>query len=341
MITRLACARARQAGIDLLPILRRSGLTARDIADKTIALSVRGQIDCLNLVAEALGDRLLGFHLVQGMDMRQLGFLHYVAASSDILGDALHRAARYSVIVNEGLKLQTITGKTLRIGIQYAGISRHSDRHQLEAWITGIVRACREMTGRELQPASVRIMHQRILELSEIDSFLGHAAEFGADKDEVTFAGKAATLPVVGADRYLNGLLTGYCDAALERHKAPRGSLLNNVENAIAALLPHAGARLDGVAKKLGVTPRTLRRKLAAEGITFARILEDLRIALAQHYLAEQDLSISRIAWLLGYTEVSAFSHAFRRWTGHTPRADRPRQRRSGPMARARRHGRR
>lgn len=157
----------------------------------------------------------------------------------------------------------------------------------------------------------------------------------------MTFAGKAAILPVIGADRYLNGLLTGYCDAALERHKTPMGSLLNNVENAIAALLPHASARLDGVAKKLGVTPRTLRRKLAAEGVTFARVLEDLRIALAQHYLAEQDLSISRIAWLLGYTEVSAFSHAFRRWTGRTPRADRPRRRRPTPVARARRQQRR
>jgi AraC-like DNA-binding protein len=82
--------------------------------------------------------------------------------------------------------------------------------------------------------------------------------------------------------------------------------------------------------KKLGMAPRTLRRKLAAENITFARILEDLRIALAQRYLAEQNLSISRIAWLLGYAEVSAFSHAFRRLTGRTPRADRPRQRRPG-----------
>jgi AraC-like DNA-binding protein len=58
---------------------------------------------------------------------------------------------------------------------------------------------------------------------------------------------------------------------------------------------------------------------------------------LAKHYLAEQDLSISRIAWLLGYTEVSAFSHAFRRWTGRTPRADRSRRRRPAEPAAGRR----
>jgi AraC-like DNA-binding protein len=93
-------------------------------------------------------------------------------------------------------------------------------------------------------------------------------------------------------------------------------------------LLPHAQGNVESVAHKLGISPRTLRRKLAAEGVTFAGIREDLRLALAKRYLTEQDLSISRIAWLLGYTEVSAFSHAFRRWTGRTPRADRPRQRR-------------
>jgi AraC-like DNA-binding protein len=106
-----------------------------------------------------------------------------------------------------------------------------------------------------------------------------------------------------------------------------------DVENAIAVLLPHGQARLENVAQRLGVTPRTLRRKLGAEDATFAGLLEELRLALARHYLAEHQLSISRIAWLLGYTEVSAFSHAFRRWTGRTPRADRGRKRRLPPRS--------
>jgi AraC-like DNA-binding protein len=282
------------------------------------------------LLADALKDRLLGFHMTQNLDMRKLGFLYYVAASSETLGDVLQRAARYSGIVNEGIELETECGRSLRIGITYAGVSRLSDRHQLEGWVTGIVRACRDMTGRELQPSHVRIIHQRIPESSEFDNFLGRQAEFGAAKDEVLFPGEAAGLSIIHADPYLNKLLTAYCDDALARYKAPLGTLQTHVENAIATLLPHAQVRLDTVAKKLGMAPRTLRRKLAAENITFARILEDLRIALAQRYLAEQNLSISRIAWLLGYAEVSAFSHAFRRLTGRTPRADRPRQRRPG-----------
>jgi AraC-like DNA-binding protein len=62
------------------------------------------------------------------------------------------------------------------------------------------------------------------------------------------------------------------------------------------------------------------------EGVTFSEVLESLRGDLAKQYLSDADLSISRIAWLLGYQEVSAFTHAFKRWTGKTPREARARQ---------------
>jgi AraC-like DNA-binding protein len=67
------------------------------------------------------------------------------------------------------------------------------------------------------------------------------------------------------------------------------------------------------------MSERTLARRLAAENLTFLGIREDMRRDLAQHYLADPTLSVSRIAWLLGFQEVSAFTHAFRRWTGHSP----------------------
>ena len=331
LLTRLACAHARTAGVDLPPLLRRAGLTLRDIEDESVPLSVTAQINCLNLIAEALDDRLLGFHLAQTLDLRRTGFLYYLAASSDSLGQALQRIARYCGIFNEGIRLQTDIGETLRVRFEYAGVSRQSDRHQIEGWTAAIVRCCRQITGRELQPVAVRMMHQRIPERSEIDSFFGRTVTFGDDKDEVAFAVEAAKLPILNADPYLSRLLIGFCDQVLARRKAHAGVLRADVENAIAVLLPHGQARIENVARRLRITPRTLRRKLAAEGVTFAGLLEDLRIALARHYLAEQDLPISRIAWLLGYTEVSAFSHAFRRWTGRTPRADREQRQRPPP----------
>jgi AraC-like DNA-binding protein len=98
------------------------------------------------------------------------------------------------------------------------------------------------------------------------------------------------------------------------------------VENAIAALLPHGQARQDLVAAELGMSPRTLARRLAAEGSSFAEILTQVRSALADRYLADRTLPISQIAWLLGYAEISAFTRAFQRWTGLVPSAARAQQ---------------
>jgi AraC-like DNA-binding protein len=326
-MTRLACAHALSAGINLPPLLRRVGLKLRDIEDESIPITVMTQIKCLNLIAVALDDNLLGFHVAQNMDLRGTGFLYYVAASAKTLGDGLLNIARYAGSVNEGVDPKVEIGKTLRIGLAYSGVSRQSDRHQTEAWIVALVRFCREMTGRGLQPLRVRLMHDRIPESEEFDSFLGRAAQFTADRDEMLFAREAVNLPIVSADPYLNKLLIKHCDHVIASRKAPTGAFRAQVENAIAALLPHGQARVDIVAKKLGIGPRTLRRRLSGEATSFAGILQDLRIELAKRYIAEPNLSISLIAWLLGYTEVSAFSHAFRRWTGRAPRVDRSRRR--------------
>jgi AraC-like DNA-binding protein len=83
------------------------------------------------------------------------------------------------------------------------------------------------------------------------------------------------------------------------------------------------------IARRLGMSPRTLARRLAEEGLTFSTVLEGLRTALARRYLQDEDLPISKIAWLLGYGEVSAFTHAYKRWTGRTPREARASEKRS------------
>jgi AraC-like DNA-binding protein len=85
-------------------------------------------------------------------------------------------------------------------------------------------------------------------------------------------------------------------------------------------LLPHAKASASNVAQKLAFSTRSLSRKLHDGGVAFAEILEETRAALAKRYLAERDLPVSEIAWLLGYCEVSSFNHAFKRWTGMTQR---------------------
>ena len=92
------------------------------------------------------------------------------------------------------------------------------------------------------------------------------------------------------------------------------------VENAISSLLPHGKVPVEDIARSLGMSERTLARKLSGEGLNFTEILQHLRRDLAVRYLDDRKLHISKIAWLLGFRDVSAFTHAFKRWAGKTPR---------------------
>jgi AraC-like DNA-binding protein len=320
VLTRLACARARAAGIELDPLLRQAGLTCRQIDDGHLRISVQSQIKFLNIAANALRDEFLGAHLAQDFDLREIGLTYYVMASSETLGDALRRVERYSTIGNEGIALKYLEGKDIAIVFDYVGVARHSDRHQIEGWATALIRACRQLTNRRVLPTRVKFIHRRSEDCSEITRLLGRRAVFGADADEVAFSATVKDMPVVGADRHLNELLTTYCEEALALRRTGRETLRSRVENALIPLLPHGTARADQIARKLGMSQRTLARRLALEDLTFAGILDDLRSDLANRYLNDAHLTISQIAWLLGYQEASAFTHAFKRWTGKTPR---------------------
>jgi AraC-like DNA-binding protein len=319
-LTRLAYARAKAAGLDAQPLLRKAGLTPAQIEDPGIRVRVRDQIAFLNLVSDALQDDLLGFHLAEVCELRAIGLLYYVSASSATLGDALQRAARYSTIVNEGVCLTYHDDQDIAITFNYVGVSRHLDRHQIEFFVTTLVRICRELTGQHLVPARVRLMHHRNGANYELAEFFGANVEFGAPTDEVAFGASVKSIPVVSADPYLNKLLVAYGEEALARRPASLGSFRSTVEKEVVPLLPHGKARAGEIARRLGVSQRTFARRLSLEGASFSDVLESLRSHLAERYLADESLSISQIAWLLGYQEVSAFTHAFKRWTGKTPR---------------------
>lgn len=92
-----------------------------------------------------------------------------------------------------------------------------------------------------------------------------------------------------------------------------------DIENAISSLLPHGRVLVEDVARSLGMSERTLARRLSDEGLNFTEVIQHLRRDLAVRYLKERNLHVSKIEWLLGFHEVSSFTHAFKRWTGETP----------------------
>jgi AraC-like DNA-binding protein len=320
-VTRLAYERAQAAGIELQPLLTKVGLTKQQVEDVDARLSVPCQIRFLNLAESALQDEYLGFHLGQQLaELRKLGLLYYVAASSDTLGEALRRVARYGSMAIESVSPKYLGGKDIRIVFNYVGIPRHLARHQVEFGLTALIRLCRKLTDCLVEPSRVRLVHRRAGNFSEFAAFLRCDIEFGATVDEIAFAAPIGDMPIVSADPYLNKLLIANCEEALSRRPTKRGPFRSVVENAIVPLLPHGNAQASEIASRCGLSQRTFVRRLTSERLTFSDVLNNLRRDLATQYLADLGLSISQIAWLLGYQEPGAFTNAFKRWTGKTPR---------------------
>lgn len=320
IMTRAAFAHAKASGIPTAPLLAGAGLSRQQIEDPKVRVRVRDQVEFLNLVAAAANDELLGFHLAQRCELRAVGLYYYVLASSETVMDVCQRGARYSGLVNEGVVQNYIEGRDIGIRANFAGVSRIHDRHQVEFWTATMVRLLRELTGVRLKPLRVSFAHPAKEAVREMDSYFGCKVEFGSPFDEVMFERSAGDLPVVNADPYLNRVLLAICEEAIAHRTENRGSVRTRVENEIAALLPHGKARAGIISNRLGLSQRTLARHLGEEGTSFSELLTTIRRDLANRYLKDESLSISQIAWLLGFQDLGAFSHAFKRWNGTAPR---------------------
>jgi len=183
-----------------------------------------------------------------------------------------------------------------------------------------VLRICRVLTGQNLVPQHLSIAHHRSAGIAEMARFVGTKVQFDAGRDEFALDVGVRELPLIHSDNYLNDLLLKYCEAALSDRRGNMSQLRTRVENAISSVLPHGRVLVGDIARTLGMSKRTLERRLSDEGLKFTEILQQLRRDLADRYLDDRTLQVSKIAWLLGFQEVSTFTRAFKRWTSKTPR---------------------
>jgi AraC-like DNA-binding protein len=323
LLSRLAYARGRKRDIDVRTLLAQAHITPDQLKNEKTRIDVRYQIKFVELVANAIADPLLGLHLGYSYDLREIGLLYYVIASADTLFECLLRAARYAAVANDGISLEVKKAGELRVRLNYSGVARHTDVHQIEFWIASLIRICRTLVDRDLGPIKIRITHDRTGKTAKIKKMMDVTLEHHSNADEIIFPKSSADYPILTADTYLNRLCRRFCEETLVRFDKKSSPLKARVENAIGRLLPHRQVNATAVAEELGMSTRTLARRLASDGSSFTEIFDGLRSALAHRYLTESALPISEIAWLVGYSEVASFTHAFRRWAGTSPRAAR------------------
>jgi AraC-like DNA-binding protein len=318
--TRLAIRELKKAKIDPGPLLAQTGISLLKLGEEPKRVGAESQVRFLEIAAKALGDSALGLHLAQHFDLRECGMLYYVLAASPNLGEAIRNLARYLAVSNEGIRLGVSESKKSTVLAVNYKIPRHTDRLFAEYGYAVVVRACRELTDRNISPKAVTFIHGRNTNRAEFDRFYGCPVRFNATADTMVFPTEFLSIPILTSDKHLLQILKDACEEVLAKRGKVFSTLRAMVENEIVQLLPHGKAQVEKVASNLGMSNRTLARRLSEEGTSYAAILDELRRDLSARYLKDPVMSLNQIAWLLGYSMVTSLNHAFRRWTGSSPK---------------------
>jgi AraC-like DNA-binding protein len=306
-------------GVDAEPLLLKAELSRSQLSQDSGGISVASQHRFLELAAIETNDSLLGLHVAAEMDLRDVGILFYLAAASATVAEALEHLARYAGTASEALHLeisqhQSETVLTLR------PVGEHAEpRRQFSEFIAlAVIRALNSATNRDFAPSRMTFGHPRDLGLREIHRILRCPVQFAQITDSWVLPQRVMELPIASGDSHLLHILEAHADDLLSERRTATG-LQGLVENRLLSMLPSGNVKTAVIAHQVGMSVRSFTRHLTQEGTSFGEVLDRLRHRLALRYLEDPRISLQQIAWLLGYSEIGAFNHAFKRWTGTSP----------------------
>jgi len=306
-------------GVDAEPLLLKAELSRSQLSEDSGGISVASQHRFLESAASETSDPLLGLHVAAEMDIRDAGLLFYLAAASATVTEAIEHLARYAGTANEAvhLEISQYKGETV---LTVRPIDEHDEpRGQFSEFIAlAVIRALNRSTNRDFAPSRMTFAHARNLALREIHRILRCPVEFAQTTDSWVLPQRVMELPIASGDSHLLHILEAHADDLLSERRTATG-LRGLVENRLFSMLPSGKVQTAVVAQQLGMSARSFKRHLAQEGTSFGEVLDRLRYRLALGYLEDQRISLQQIAWLLGYSEIGAFNHAFKRWTGTSP----------------------
>ncbi|NKF23751.1 AraC family transcriptional regulator [Solimonas marina] len=272
----------------------------------------------LQQIADARPRPVTGLWIGRSARPHHVGVLGYLAMSCETLGQALLRFQRFQPLLhNLTPTLAQRRGDEFRLSwdASYARSTRLSD----EVLVSALLTLARQLSGRgDLRLRAVEFPGEAPADLTPYTDFLQCAVHFGSHSLVVHLDAATLALPIDTRDPHLRALLDQQAEALLQT--LPRvDALVGQLQQAIVQALQDGEPTLEQLARRMGQSSRTLYRQLQARGLTYKSMLADTRLALAQRYLADPKLSLPEIALLLGYSEQSAFTRAFKSWCGDTP----------------------
>jgi AraC-like DNA-binding protein len=314
-------AGAAAAGVEPAALLAAAGIEPGALADPDGRLPRAIEARMWREAVRLTGDEGFGLHLSERLPVEGFGALGFAVRSSATVGEAYARAIRYTRLMVHGPAIEMqIDGAVARIRHDPPPGEPLPSRHAVEFLMTNLVFIARHGADPAFMPRAARFRHAAPARADEHRRLLGAGVRFGQDRDELIIERAVLARPQVYAEPALSVVLDEHLSARLAALPQD-GGLLSSARAAILADLAHGEPALSAVAARLSMSPRSLQRRLQEAASSLSALIDELRAELAVRYLRESRESIAEVAFLLGFSEVSTFHRAFKRWTGVTPAA--------------------
>lgn len=308
-------------GADCSALLDRAGIDPADLADQDVRIPFDRYVALMRTAKALTGDPALALHYGETSQLSDISVVGLIGDASETMMEAFLQLGRYGRLVVE------VDGPSPRLQMEMRGPdawlidtrAHPNDFPELtESTFARLICGPRRFGVSQLA-RQVRVTHPAPDYRAEYDRIYGapvtfDAAENAIQVDTVWFTHRIQLQP-----RYVFGVLSEHADALLKSLESSK-TLRGRVESLLMPVLHTGQANVDQVAGKLGVSRQTLFRRLKAEGVTFEAVLDALRHRLAVHYLKGRKVSVNETAYLVGFSDPAAFSRAFKRWTGVSPR---------------------
>ena len=308
-------------GLDPDVILQTVQLRREELTDPIGQLSLHQYCWMFEVAAEHAKCTSLGLEYGAAFLPQHLGYVGYLAVTAPILGRALRCLANELPFHQQGsfMSLDSYGASQLALSYEITDANVRNKRQDAELTLACMLNLLRQPLGASWSPTEVHFTHSRWGSALPYQRVFGTAVRFQEETNRIVFPKSLLNAPMPRRDDALHGLLA----AEIARQKGAQRydpDILARVRYQIERLLPRGVCDLDRVSLACNLPSWSVKRKLRARGLSFQDLLVTVRREMAQAYLVERRMPATEVALSLGYSELSAFSRAFRQWTGLTPR---------------------
>lgn len=310
------------AGVDPAGVLRAGGLDPGVVPRAEEHVDVGRYFDVWRRCVALAGDPGFPLRVASTFQLEDHEIFGFLAMSCETLGQAYEKTATYRALYCVGARweLQVEADAVRLIWYPWPGeVGDPGYRAAMDFAVADMADAIRRLGRAGPRPLAVRLMHPAPAQVEAYAAYYGVAPRFASPLYELVYPPGLHALPIAS----FNSRLRDYFDEECRRMIGSLGvgaSLALQVRKRLIVAMDGGDTTIEAVARQLATSPRSLQRRLAAEGARYADLLAEVRAEFAKRYLARGTLSASEVAYLIGFTEPPAFFKAFKRWTGMTPR---------------------